>query len=95
MINLATINFYLELPSTKSWCQKQTTTSLFKYDKNKLKENPQPAVSHKDNFSNTEELFVQNKVFNVYQLNIWKLHEQHFFQNFRNQHIHTRLIFQN
>ena len=44
-----------------------------KYDNNKSKENPQPAnhvIFHKDKFSHTKELFVQEKVFNVYQLNI-------------------------
>ena len=41
-----------------------------KYDKNKFKENPQPAnhiIFHKDKFSHIKELFVQEKVFNVYQ----------------------------
>ena len=44
-----------------------------KYDKNKFKENPQPAnhiIFHKDKFSHIKELFVQEKIFNVYQLNI-------------------------
>ena len=46
------------------------------YDKNKLIENPQqqkyatPNIFLKDKFLHTNELFVQNKVFNVYQLNI-------------------------
>ena len=46
-----------------------------KYDKNKLKENPQSAkhviriIFCKGKFSHTKELLVQNKVFNVYQLN--------------------------
>ena len=51
-----------------------------KYDQNKLKENPQLAKarhSHylsKDKFPHTKELFVQSKVFNVYQFNILNYH---------------------
>ena len=45
-----------------------------KYDKNELKENPQSAkaryanriIFRKDKFSHTKELFVHDKVFNVY-----------------------------
>ena len=44
-----------------------------KCNKNRLKENPQSAkaathiIFRQDNFPHTKELFVQNKVFNVYQ----------------------------
>ena len=47
-----------------------------KYDKNRLKEihsqqkHTIRSIFPKDKFSRTKELFVQNKVFNVYQLNI-------------------------
>ena len=77
---------------------------MSEYDKNELKENPQPAnhiVFHKDKFSHTKELFVQKKVFNVYQLNILNnlifMHKVRtetvpavFLPKFiKNQHIHT------
>ena len=47
-----------------------------KYDKNRLKKTHSQqkhtirSIFPKDKFSRTKELFVQNKVFNVYQLNI-------------------------
>ena len=49
--------------------------SVGKYDKNKLKIHSQQMhairiIFRKDKFSHTKELFVEKKVFNVYQLNI-------------------------
>ena len=43
------------------------------YDMSKINCQQKHAISiifHKDKFSHTKELFVQNKVFNLYQLNI-------------------------
>ena len=60
---------------------------------------------HKDNFPYTKEFFLQNKAFNVYHLNILNnlifMHKVTtetasavLLPNFKNQHIHTQLIFQ-
>ena len=61
--------------------------SMSKYDKNKLKENPQSAKAcilfRKDKFSRTKELFVQNKVFYVFKLNT--LNNLIFMHNIRNK----------
>ena len=57
-------------------------------------------IFRKDKFSQTKEIVVQNKVFNVYQLKSciklgMKLHQQYFYQFLKNQHTHTQLIFRN